>query len=193
MPITWKLGERVIENSVSKLVRCMRQAVQYMGFPLDDYGKFVAYICAQNYGTPGHNKVNSFQGTGAEKHLSTSLSSLDMFVLDNGKACLAPNDGKPFAENLIGSRIKVWWQKNMRKSYEGDTVSYDPIEKKHKVRYANGDEKLLLLEKEQWEFVSDESDASGYRGLYDQESLVVNIKGGPQNSILRHSHRPLKQ
>ncbi|EEF31602.1 conserved hypothetical protein [Ricinus communis] len=79
------LGERVIENCVSKLVLYMRQGVQYMGFPLDDYGKLVAYICAQNRGTPDHNKVNSFQGTSAEKHLSTSLSSLDMFVLNNGE------------------------------------------------------------------------------------------------------------
>eukprot|EP00257_Ricinus_communis_P022198 XP_015581856.1 uncharacterized protein LOC8263872 isoform X2 [Ricinus communis] len=58
------LGERVIENCVSKLVLYMRQGVQYMGFPLDDYGKLVAYICAQNRGTPDHNKVNSFQGFG---------------------------------------------------------------------------------------------------------------------------------
>ncbi|XP_048227465.1 uncharacterized protein LOC125369368 isoform X2 [Ricinus communis] len=112
----------------------MHQGVQYVGFPLDDYGKLVAYICAQNRGTPDHNKVNSFQGTSAEKHLKSSCnqgicnsSSVNQSIksghvcsqqwrgrkIGEGKsrmtkACLAPDDGKPFVKNLIGSRIKVW-------------------------------------------------------------------------------------
>eukprot|EP00257_Ricinus_communis_P018684 XP_015577470.1 uncharacterized protein LOC8282502 isoform X2 [Ricinus communis] len=184
LPITRKLGERVIENCVSKLVPYMGQAVQYMGFPLDDYGKFVAYICAQNRGTLDHNKVNPFQDTSAKKHPSScnqgicNSSSVNQSLKSGHvwsqqwrgrkvregksrmkKACLAPDDGKPFVENLIGSRIKVWCVEE-HASYEGDVVSYDPKEKKHKVRYANGDEKMLLLEKEWWKFVGDGSGAS---------------------------------
>ncbi|XP_048227557.1 uncharacterized protein LOC8263872 isoform X2 [Ricinus communis] len=103
------LGERVIENCVSKLVLYMRQGVQYMGFPLDDYGKLVAYICAQNRGTPDHNKVNSFQGTSAEKHLSScnqgicNSSSVNQ-SLKSGHVCSQQWRGRKIGEGK--SRMK---------------------------------------------------------------------------------------
>ncbi|EEF38833.1 hypothetical protein RCOM_0700100 [Ricinus communis] len=203
LPITRKLGERVIENCVSKLVPYMGQAVQYMGFPLDDYGKFVAYICAQNRGTLDHNKVNPFQDTSAKKHPKSSCnqgicnSSSVNQSLKSGhvwsqqwrgrkvregksrmkKACLAPDDGKPFVENLIGSRIKVWCVEE-HASYEGDVVSYDPKEKKHKVRYANGDEKMLLLEKEWWKFVGDGSGAKNKTSEVGHTDSAVESEDG---------------
>ncbi|CAK7338228.1 unnamed protein product [Dovyalis caffra] len=44
LPITRKLGEKVIDNCASKLESYMHQAVKYKGFPLDSYGKIVARI-----------------------------------------------------------------------------------------------------------------------------------------------------
>ncbi|KAF2321476.1 hypothetical protein GH714_000032 [Hevea brasiliensis] len=48
-------------------------------------------------------------------------------------------------EQLVGSRIKVWWPRD-KMFYEGVLDSYDPIKKKHKVLYADGDEEILNLE-----------------------------------------------
>ncbi|KAJ9178936.1 hypothetical protein P3X46_010780 [Hevea brasiliensis] len=58
-------------------------------------------------------------------------------------------------EQLVGSRIKVWWPRD-KMFYEGVLDSYDPIKKKHKVLYADGDEEILNLGRERWELVGDD-------------------------------------
>ncbi|XP_057995973.1 sister chromatid cohesion protein PDS5 homolog C isoform X2 [Hevea brasiliensis] len=179
LPIARKLGERVIENCASKLALYIRQAVQYTGLPLDNYGKIVAYICSIKSDPLEHNEVLASQANNTGKHAKiipsaecnteptvNETNALEEIPMEksarNGtstkeKTCLAPDD-KHFGEDLIGSRIKVLCSKEQM-VYEGDIVSYDPNEKKHKVQCNDGDEKMLLLGNEQFEFVGDEGAA----------------------------------
>ncbi|XP_059456807.1 sister chromatid cohesion protein PDS5 homolog C-like isoform X3 [Corylus avellana] len=55
---------------------------------------------------------------------------------------------------LVGSRIKVLWPLD-KTFYEGVVNFYDPLKKKHQVLYADGDEEILNLQKEQWDLVGD--------------------------------------
>ncbi|KAL2548718.1 Tudor/PWWP/MBT superfamily protein [Forsythia ovata] len=59
-------------------------------------------------------------------------------------------------ENLVGSKVKVWWPKD-RTFYEGIVDSFDSVKKKHKILYQDGDQETLNLRKEKWEFVEDGS------------------------------------
>uniref|UniRef100_A0A6N2MAW5 PTM/DIR17-like Tudor domain-containing protein n=1 Tax=Salix viminalis TaxID=40686 RepID=A0A6N2MAW5_SALVM len=59
------------------------------------------------------------------------------------------------AEQLVGSKIKVWWPKDKR-FYEGVVDSYDPIKKKHRVLYGDGDEEKLNLNRQRWELIKDD-------------------------------------
>lgn len=59
-----------------------------------------------------------------------------------------------YGDNLVGSKVKVWWPRD-RQYYEGTVDSFDPIKKKHKVLYVDGDEETLNLKKERWVFVED--------------------------------------
>ncbi|CDP17604.1 unnamed protein product [Coffea canephora] len=63
--------------------------------------------------------------------------------------CKKPRIVKEYGEKLIGSRIKVWWPID-RQFYEGAIDSFDPLRKKHKVLYVDGDEENLNLKKECW-------------------------------------------
>ncbi|CAL5026603.1 unnamed protein product [Urochloa decumbens] len=60
-------------------------------------------------------------------------------------------------ENLVGSRIKVWWPDD-KKFYKGVVESFDTSSKKHKVAYDDGDVEVLMLKKEKWEFIAKEQD-----------------------------------
>ncbi|KAK0579008.1 hypothetical protein LWI29_019603 [Acer saccharum] len=55
-------------------------------------------------------------------------------------------------EQLVGSRVKVWWPMD-KMVYEGVVDSYDNIKKKHKIVYADGDEETLILKKQLWELI----------------------------------------
>ncbi|CAI9772937.1 unnamed protein product [Fraxinus pennsylvanica] len=57
-----------------------------------------------------------------------------------------------YGENLVGSKVKVWWPKD-RAFYEGVVGSFDSVKKKHKILYKDGDEEILNLKNEKWEFV----------------------------------------
>ncbi|CAA3030755.1 neurofilament heavy polypeptide-like [Olea europaea subsp. europaea] len=57
-----------------------------------------------------------------------------------------------YGENLVGSKVKVWWPKD-RMFYEGVVGSFDSVKKKHKILYKDGDEEILNLKNEKWEFV----------------------------------------
>ncbi|XP_011031466.1 PREDICTED: uncharacterized protein LOC105130590 isoform X2 [Populus euphratica] len=67
-------------------------------------------------------------------------------------------DIKEFDENVIGSKVKVWWPKD-RQFYEGKIVSFDSIKKKHKVLYTDGDEEILVLKRQKFEFIGDDSES----------------------------------
>ncbi|XP_052191636.1 sister chromatid cohesion protein PDS5 homolog C isoform X2 [Diospyros lotus] len=57
-----------------------------------------------------------------------------------------------YGDNLVGSKVKVWWPKD-RAFYEGIIDSFDSVKKRHKVSYTDGDEEILYLKKERWEFI----------------------------------------
>ncbi|KAK9690495.1 hypothetical protein RND81_09G131900 [Saponaria officinalis] len=67
-----------------------------------------------------------------------------------------PHGRKNYKDDLVGSRIKVWWPLD-RRYYEGTITSYDASVRKHRVDYDDGDEEILNLRKEQWEFLGDET------------------------------------
>ncbi|KAF7150958.1 hypothetical protein RHSIM_Rhsim02G0215600 [Rhododendron simsii] len=66
------------------------------------------------------------------------------------------SDTVVYGRNLVDSKVKVWWPDD-EKFYEGVIVSYDAVKKKHKVSYTDGDEEVLNLRQEKWEFVGDDS------------------------------------
>ncbi|KAK3411124.1 hypothetical protein EUGRSUZ_J03108 [Eucalyptus grandis] len=56
-------------------------------------------------------------------------------------------ESRVLADGLVGRRIKVWWPLD-EMFYDGRIESYDPIMKKHRVLYDDGDRETLNLEKE---------------------------------------------
>lgn len=73
-------------------------------------------------------------------------------------------------EQLVGSRIKVWWPMD-ETFYKGVVDNYDPIKKKHRILYADGDEEILNLKKERWELIKGGSSAE------EQETDVLKPDG----------------
>ncbi|KAE8056284.1 hypothetical protein FH972_013070 [Carpinus fangiana] len=69
-------------------------------------------------------------------------------------------DSDDYGENLVGSKIKVWWPKD-RMFYEGVVDSFVSETKKHKVLYTDGDEETLYLKKEKWELIGGDSGSDG--------------------------------
>ncbi|KAL8090124.1 uncharacterized protein LOC141697242 isoform X2 [Apium graveolens] len=59
-----------------------------------------------------------------------------------------------YGANLVGSKVKIWWPDD-KQYYEGIIESFDIKKKKHKVSYTDGDEEVLFLQKEKWEFADD--------------------------------------
>ncbi|GJW14717.1 phospholipase-like protein [Tanacetum coccineum] len=59
-------------------------------------------------------------------------------------------------ENLVGSRIKIWWRKD-EIYYEGLVKSFDFISKRHKVMYDDGNEEFIDLKMKQWDLIENVS------------------------------------
>ncbi|GKC88955.1 phospholipase-like protein [Tanacetum coccineum] len=57
-------------------------------------------------------------------------------------------------ENLVGSRIKVWWPED-NTYYKGTVKSFDHFIKKHKVWHDDGDKESIDLKKQKWELVEE--------------------------------------
>jgi hypothetical protein len=64
-----------------------------------------------------------------------------------------------YGENLVGSKIKVWWPDD-NAFYKG-VIDSLVAKQKHKVLYDDGDEEILNLKKEKWEFIGDDSGSDG--------------------------------
>lgn len=58
MLVARKLGKKVIENCALKLRPYMMQAVESMGFPLDNYDEIVANICQETSDVMKQNEAN---------------------------------------------------------------------------------------------------------------------------------------
>uniref|UniRef100_A0A2N9G7Z4 TATA-binding protein interacting (TIP20) domain-containing protein n=1 Tax=Fagus sylvatica TaxID=28930 RepID=A0A2N9G7Z4_FAGSY len=56
LPITWKLAERVLENSSTKLKPYLIQAVDTLGISFDDYSNIVASICQETSSVVNQNE-----------------------------------------------------------------------------------------------------------------------------------------
>ncbi|KAL8475229.1 hypothetical protein ACS0TY_031586 [Phlomoides rotata] len=96
-----------------------------------------------------------------------------------------PSETSEYGDNLVGSKVKVWWPKD-RMFYEGIIASFDSAKKKHRVSYTDGDEEVLNLKKERWEFiggdmVSDE-DQEIEHSSHDTSSDMKRKKKGNANS-----------
>ncbi|KAF4363730.1 hypothetical protein G4B88_000959 [Cannabis sativa] len=63
---------------------------------------------------------------------------------------------KGYGEDWIGMKVRVWWPKD-QVYYDGFIESFDPVKKKHKVLYNDGDEEILNLKREKWEFMESDS------------------------------------
>ncbi|KAJ4958149.1 hypothetical protein NE237_025260 [Protea cynaroides] len=73
-----------------------------------------------------------------------------------------------YGENLVGSKIKVYWPKD-RMFYKGFISAFDPVKMKHKVSYYDGDVEILNLRREKWQFEEDDS-ADGVDGQETDQS-----------------------
>ncbi|XP_039039592.1 protein EMSY-LIKE 4-like, partial [Hibiscus syriacus] len=88
-------------------------------------------------------------------------SHMDETHMKNSKRKHTPSKEKgsdtlEYGENLIGLKENVWWPKD-HAFYDGVIQSFDPIKKKHKVLYDDGDVEILNLKREKWEVIKDES------------------------------------
>ncbi|XP_058785938.1 sister chromatid cohesion protein PDS5 homolog C-like isoform X2 [Vicia villosa] len=76
---------------------------------------------------------------------------------------------KEYGENLVGLRVEVWWPKD-REFYKGVIERFDPIKKKHKVVYDDGEVEVLNLSRQKWNIIEADSVADGEEGS-DHASL----------------------
>ncbi|BFI23861.1 protein MpASHR1 [Marchantia polymorpha subsp. ruderalis] len=53
-------------------------------------------------------------------------------------------------ENRVGLRVKVWWPLD-QKFYHGQIVRYDPTIGSHQIKYDDGEQEYILMNKERWE------------------------------------------
>ncbi|PSR89359.1 Sister chromatid cohesion protein like [Actinidia chinensis var. chinensis] len=153
-PLSWKLGENVIRKCATKLKPYLPPAVQFMRVNLNDFAEIVLSICLDASGRE-HAKAVPFS---ANRSLNKNESPLEEASKEKCKrkrtprkeeVCEMTSDTKNHGEELVGCQIKVWWPLDHR-FYEGAIYSFDPIERKHRVLYADGDEETLDLSKERW-------------------------------------------
>ncbi|KAL5558219.1 hypothetical protein UlMin_034430 [Ulmus minor] len=84
---------------------------------------------------------------------------------------------KEYGENLVGSKIKVWWPDD-KEFYDGVVDSFDDLKKKHRVLYNDGDEEILNLKRERWEFIEDDS-----RSQEEEQSDRSNTDASAENPL----------
>lgn len=96
-----------------------------------------------------------------------------------------------YGENLVGSRIKVWWPDDQA-FYEGVIDSFDPASKKHKVSYNDGDEEILSLKTERFELIEDDSGSDGEQAS-DHPSPDASTETPLKKKAKRNSNETTKQ
>ncbi|XP_008794338.2 uncharacterized protein LOC103710418 [Phoenix dactylifera] len=82
--------------------------------------------------------------------------------------------------SLVGSRIKVWWPDD-KAFYDGVVESFDPVSKKHKILYDDGDIEILLLKNERWKYVEGDARIDG--------GLAKDISSPDASSELRRDKK----
>ncbi|KAK4274491.1 hypothetical protein QN277_017700 [Acacia crassicarpa] len=99
------------------------------------------------------------------------------------------SDIKVYGENLVGSRVEVWWPDD-REFYIGTIESFDSAKKKHKVAYDDGDIEILNLRKEIWKTVQEGDDHASPDVSADmnsnkrrKKSAGQSVKGGNTDTV----------
>ncbi|KAI6672044.1 hypothetical protein NL676_006929 [Syzygium grande] len=182
-PSCWKLGEKLISDHAAKLRPVLRGALKSKGTTLDDYSPVVALLY-QNESTTEHNDTSGSCKQGIADFLDSKVSVLPRKREPKPNSSMRPNEVSTIkrrtalqshvetlrggntskgtsresgvvADGLVGRRIQVWWPLE-EMFYDGRIQSYDPVTKKHKVLYDDGDKETLNLEKDRWEFIEDD-------------------------------------
>ncbi|KAL9238546.1 hypothetical protein vseg_012950 [Gypsophila vaccaria] len=118
-------------------------------------GKKIVRQPKENSGGSGNK--NKLGQSGKDKlQLSDSSRNQRKRASSDDDVIETPHGRKNYKDDLVGSKIKVWWPLD-RRYYEGTITSYDASIRKHRVDYDDGDEEILNLRKEQWEFLGDET------------------------------------
>ncbi|KAK9282272.1 hypothetical protein L1049_005186 [Liquidambar formosana] len=86
-PLSWKLGEKVIENCAAKLQPYLMEAVRSMGIALNDYAQIVASICQNESDTlEQHHVPGSVKQLAAENKLLDRTDSDEQYQVAEGLA-----------------------------------------------------------------------------------------------------------
>ncbi|XP_054818826.1 sister chromatid cohesion protein PDS5 homolog C isoform X2 [Prosopis cineraria] len=101
------------------------------------------------------------------------------------------SDIKVYGENLVGSRVKVWWPED-HEFYSGTIESFDSAKKKHKVAYDDGDTEILNLRRERWDFVQDGDGHASADDSADVPSNRKRKKSASQSTKGRNTDTPSK-
>ncbi|XP_029116328.1 sister chromatid cohesion protein PDS5 homolog C isoform X3 [Elaeis guineensis] len=103
-----------------------------------------------------------------------------------------PTQSAELDEGLVGSRIKVWWPDD-KAFYDGVVASFEPVLKKHKILYDDGDIEILSLKNERWKFILEDAgkdrDHSGLAediSSPDAASELRRDKKAKTNSVPKH-------
>ncbi|KAI3463462.1 hypothetical protein Pfo_020125 [Paulownia fortunei] len=59
-----------------------------------------------------------------------------------------------YGEEMVNLRIMVWWPMD-KTFYTGTVEAFDPLTKKHRIKYDDDEEEVLNLREERWELFSD--------------------------------------
>ncbi|KAL5549193.1 hypothetical protein UlMin_004424 [Ulmus minor] len=98
--------------------------------------------CSKDINADAANKSSD----GDENYVGGSASTIFKKCGSGKEQAYEPDYG----ELLLGLHIKVWWPMD-KKYYEGVVQSYDPVKKRHKVCYADGDVETLNFKKQTYQ------------------------------------------
>ncbi|KAK4413993.1 hypothetical protein Salat_2812100 [Sesamum alatum] len=67
-----------------------------------------------------------------------------------------------YGEEMVNLRIMVWWPID-KTFYTGTVEAFDPLTKKHRIKYDDDEEEVLNLKKERWELFSEKQHRQSYQ------------------------------
>ncbi|KAI7726561.1 hypothetical protein M8C21_015612 [Ambrosia artemisiifolia] len=176
--VCWQLGEKVLMNYAAHRIPNIPEMGQDMSIALYDYSKMVARVCdttLENEITEAKETIPYTTHKIKLKCRETLKSCQDAIRHEKESNTLSGDPPKSFTklkgkrkrnnspgrkqvqsvehgENLVGSRIKVWWPAD-RTYYPGVVSFFDFKKKRHKVLYDDGDAELLNLKRQRWKLL----------------------------------------
>lgn len=100
-----------------------------------------------------------------------------------------------YGEGVVNLRIQVWWPMD-KAFYPGTVKAFDPVSKKHKINYDDGEEEILNLRKERWEILDDKKPGQVHLPRQQEADHASNAKGptkSRKNMTKRRVFSPRKQ